>query len=79
MKWFAKPGEKNYPNQMIDAPEARPRCISAFTFQWKSIMSCLAFNFTKWIKTTPFFKDKIAMGWTADDFKRKFDSELKKY
>lgn len=43
------------------------------------MLAPFAYNFTKWVKSAPFFKNKIALGWTAEDFKRNFDKELKNY
>lgn len=79
MTWFAKSFEKNYPNEQLDSPLARPRCISAFSLPWKAIMSPLGVNLQRWIATHPRFSKMVVIGWTAKRFAREFNAEWATY
>lgn len=73
VNWFAKTAEKNYPDKWIEEPESRPRCISAFTPQWKSMICAFAVNITLAYKAIYYYKSRLALGWTAQKFKYYFD------
>lgn len=79
VNWFAKSAEKNYPDKWIDKPESRPRCISAFTPQWKSMISAFAVNITLAYKSIDYYRSRLALGWTAQKFKYCFDKAWKTF